>query len=123
MTTWLFAICLRVAAAHRRRAHLHHELSTAELDDRPDERTPSDPEAAAQRTESVSRLAQALDALSPEKRSALVMFEIEGIAATEIAEMLGVPVGTVYSRLSAARVEFQAAVKRLDSRTNLRGAR
>jgi RNA polymerase sigma-70 factor (ECF subfamily) len=121
MTTWLFGICLRVSAAHRRRAHVRRETPTDELDERADDTASTSPEDAALRREARERVERALDALTPEKRSAFVMFEIEGVAATEIAEMLGVPVGTVYSRLSAARVEFAEAVTRLERRERSRG--
>jgi RNA polymerase sigma-70 factor, ECF subfamily len=42
-----------------------------------------------------------------------VMFEIEGIGCPEIAMLLGLPLGTVYSRLAAARVDFAKAAIRL----------
>ncbi len=51
--------------------------------------------------------------MDPEKRAVFVMFELEGIACAPIAEMLGVPVGTVYSRLHAARASFQQELARV----------
>lgn len=119
LTTWLYGICLRVAAAHRRRAHVRLEVTTSTLDDTsagPTSQDPQDPEAALASRQARERLAVALDSLDAEKRAVLVMFEVEGIAATEIAEMIGVPVGTVYSRLSTARAEFARAVERQDRR-------
>jgi len=120
LTTWLYGICLRVAAAHHRRAHVRHELATMEAIDEAVEAS-DDPEAALAARQAEERLTQALDALSVEKRAVLVMFEVEGIPATEIAEMIGVPVGTVYSRLSSARADFAKAVERLDRRDAFRG--
>jgi RNA polymerase sigma-70 factor (ECF subfamily) len=121
MTTWLFGISLRVAAAHRRRAHVRRETPTAELDDEPDENPGTSPEASALAAESRRQLTEVLDTLSAEKRSAFVMFEIEGLTATEIAKMLGIPVGTVYSRLASARIEFTEAVARLARRRKAGG--
>ena len=40
-----------------------------------------------------------------------VMFELEDLSCAEIAEIVGVPVGTVHSRLHAARAEFAACVR------------
>ena len=116
VSTWLYGICLRVASAHRNRAHLRRERPMPEIDEARDPVARDDPEAALAARQSHERLARVLDSLSPDKRAVLVMFEIEGIPAGTIAEMLGVPVGTVYSRLSSARSEFAEAVKRLERR-------
>ncbi|MBN9162167.1 MAG: sigma-70 family RNA polymerase sigma factor, partial [Myxococcales bacterium] len=47
------------------------------------------------------------------KRIVFVMFEIELMSAEEIAAVLEIPVGTVYSRMHWARREFQRAARRL----------
>jgi RNA polymerase sigma-70 factor (ECF subfamily) len=44
------------------------------------------------------------------------MFELDEVPCEAIAEMLGVPVGTVHSRLHAARKDFQAALTRFSAR-------
>ena len=49
-----------------------------------------------------------LDRLSPPMRAALVLREIEGLEYEEMARTLGVPVGTVRSRLNTARRQFRA---------------
>ena len=116
ITTWLFGICLRVAAAQRRRAHVRRERASDEVEGEPDPGPGTNPEATALATEARERLARVLDALSLEKRAVLVMFEVEEMSAGEIASVLGVPVGTVYSRLSAARAEFREALTRLERR-------
>jgi RNA polymerase sigma-70 factor (ECF subfamily) len=110
--SWLFGIAVRVAVAHRRKAHLHRERPGTDF-----ERTPPEagggPEAEAIERQGRERLAQILDKLTPEKRAVFVMFEIEGRTTVEISDELGLPLGTVYSRLSAARAEFKQAVERL----------
>ncbi|HVU06072.1 MAG TPA: sigma-70 family RNA polymerase sigma factor [Polyangiaceae bacterium] len=122
ITTWLYGICIRVAAAHRRRAHVRRETPSADGEDvAPVDPSPS-PEAVAERQEERERLAAVLDALPPERRAVFVMFEIEGFGASEIAGMLGVPEGTVHSRLSTARKEFLEAAKRAAERER-RGGR
>ena len=48
-------------------------------------------------------LNQALDELPPEFREVLVLLELEGLSYKEIAEVVGIPIGTVMSRLARAR--------------------
>jgi RNA polymerase sigma-70 factor (ECF subfamily) len=55
-------------------------------------------------------LQRALDRLQPEYREAIVLREIEGLAYREIAQVTGVPIGTVMSRLARARKRLQAAL-------------
>ncbi|MGC4086790.1 MAG: sigma-70 family RNA polymerase sigma factor [Polyangiaceae bacterium] len=122
LSTWLFGICLRVAAAQRRRAYRRREELVSELEERLLADPGSDPEQSLLRQQAAARLELVLASLTLERRAVFVMFEIEGIAAPAIAEMLGVPVGTVYSRLSTARAEFTQAVARLERRDGKRGS-
>ncbi len=48
-----------------------------------------------------------------EQRTVFVLFELEELAVPAIAELVGVPVGTVNSRLRRAREIFQTATKRI----------
>lgn len=121
LTTWLYGIALRVAAAHRRRAHLRWEQPMAAPEEAAIDTDEQDPERAYLLRESRQRLSQVLDSLSLDKRAVFVMFEIEGLTAIEIAEIVGVPVGTVHSRLSAARADFARAAERLVRRDKNRG--
>lgn len=113
LRSWLFGIAVRVAVAHRRKAHLHRERGDTELERHLERDTQAGPEAEAMERQGRERLARILDKLTPEKRAVFVMFEIEGKTTVEIAEELGLALGTVYSRLSAARAEFQRALERL----------
>lgn len=56
-------------------------------------------------------------------RAVLVLYEIEGQTAAEIAEITGLPRGTVASRLRRAREEFSEHVKRHAARQNFRAGR
>ena len=114
ISTWLFGICLRVASAHRRRAYLKHEKANLEFYDAVDEQPRADPEGFALRREAERRLEMTLASMSLEKRAVFVMFEIEGLPAHAIADSLGIPLGTVHSRLHKARLEFTAAIARQD---------
>jgi RNA polymerase sigma-70 factor (ECF subfamily) len=56
------------------------------------------------------KVTEAIDALPPDFREVLVLSDIEGMRYAEIAEAIGVPVGTVKSRLFRARRLLQAAL-------------
>lgn len=112
ITAWLFGICRRVAAAHRRRAYVKNERAAAEDLDLEAEDENADPERAAAERQARARLERVLEALDGDKRAVFVMFEIEGLPCEEIGDLLGIPVGTVYSRLHAARKAFEKALAR-----------
>ena len=73
-----------------------------------------DPERDAQ-DEARSRLVRrAVSLLSDKNREVLLLKEIQGLKVEEVAEILGLPVGTVKSRSSRARIELASALRRLD---------
>lgn len=111
LTTWLFGICLRVAAAWRRRAHRRREIADDQLHDRLVDAEAS-PEANAARRQARALLDRVLASLSLEQRAVFVMYELDELSCHEIAETLGCPVGTVHSRLHHARKAFEAAARR-----------
>ena len=55
----------------------------------------------------------ALDQLPMEQRAVFVLHELDEQSAPEVAEALGTPLNTVYSRLRLARERFRAAVEAL----------
>ncbi|HEX6767163.1 MAG TPA: sigma-70 family RNA polymerase sigma factor, partial [Polyangiaceae bacterium] len=114
VTTWLFGICLRVVARHRRRAYFRFERQEEEPPERVDASTPED---RASTNERALLLERALEKLGLEHRAVFVLFEIEGHRCEDIAETLGVPVGTVYSRLFKARKHVAKALERASRST------
>lgn len=111
-TTWLAKIALGVAA-NQRRARARRRPADAEdlLGSLPSgERSP---EEAAQTAQALSRALAALEALDLEHRAVFVLYEIEGESCADIAEGLGIPKGTVHSRLHKARKKFEKAHRRL----------
>ena len=65
-------------------------------------------------------VAHGLDALDFDKRVALVMHDLEGIGAPEIAAELDVPLNTVYSRVRLARVAFKKRVLEIEAEEKAR---
>src|SRR5712664_4382116 len=68
------------------------------------------PEARLLRMADAQVLEGALRDLSPEYREVFLLREIEGLAYKEIAEVAGVPIGTVMSRLSRARAQLRVLI-------------
>ena len=93
--TWLYRIALNVALEKQRAQGSHAE--------------PLDEQTHAPPTDFDNRMALewALDQLSPTLRVALILREWHGLSYEEMASVCEVPVGTIRSRLSAARAEFQ----------------
>jgi RNA polymerase sigma-70 factor (ECF subfamily) len=113
MTTWLFAICQRVASDYRRSAPIRREVATdaAEMD-----LYSAWPRDSAGKSEAgqLARVAEAiLNKLPEAQRIVFVLFELEEMSGDEIAGLLGISVGTVRSRLRLAREVFAREVKRL----------
>ena len=61
-------------------------------------------------------LEEALDTLPLEQRAVFTLFELDGLSTQEIAELVDIPIGTVYSRLRLAREGFRRAATRLQAR-------
>jgi RNA polymerase sigma-70 factor (ECF subfamily) len=106
---WLFQIVLRVASEHRRHQRRHPvDADGGAAQDA--QSVPPDQSGSIERRESLHRLDAALSTLDLDRRAVLVLHEIEEMSAPDIAESLGVPLNTVYSRLRVARVELDAAL-------------
>jgi RNA polymerase sigma-70 factor (ECF subfamily) len=118
LRTWLYAIALRLARKYRERARREPASLEAEREQNPE--LPSAPEPDTDAAIARERLALArcaLSALDDDKREVFVLARIEQMSAPEIAEVVGIPLNTVYSRLRAARLAFDAEVARLRAST------
>jgi RNA polymerase sigma-70 factor (ECF subfamily) len=114
LRTWLFAICQRVASDYRRSAPLRREVTTDASEIDLFGASPSG--ANGDRSEARQRLQLAeamLDKLPEAQKLVFILFELEELSGDEIAELLGISVGTVRSRLRLARDAFGREVKRL----------
>ena len=68
------------------------------------------PEAVALQNDSASAMRKALEKLSPNFREVLILHELEGMSYREIAEITGMPVGTVMWRIARARGSLRQAL-------------
>ncbi|WP_437669552.1 RNA polymerase sigma factor [Sorangium sp. So ce131] len=119
ITTWLYSICFHVARDRRKLAHMRRRAHDDEpLLDCADDR--ADVGAEAERRQAITLLEAILDELPLEQRAVFTLFELDGMGGEEVAELLDVPLGTVYSRLRLAREAFRRAVARLHARDQFR---
>lgn len=108
-TTWLAAIALRVLGtatrSRRRRRRLFEEDGAAP------ER--GDPVDLFEVVSGATVLQRVFDAMEVEQVALIILYEIEGDSCESIAAALRIPVGTVYSRLHAARRAFREIFERI----------
>src|SRR5262245_28951699 len=69
-----------------------------------------DPEALLLTSDAVGAIERAMDGLPDRSRKVLVLRELEGLSYRELADAMGVPMGTVMSSLSRARQAFRSAL-------------
>lgn len=114
--SWLYRIATNAALSHLKREPNDVLLG----DDAPEERAEAfepgvsdleNPERTLMAKQIAQTVQRALDHLQPQLAEALMLFEVDGKPYAEIAGMLGIPIGTVRTRIFRAR-EFIA--KRLE---------
>lgn len=107
---WLLTIVRRCcfASKSRRAAEAHPMTGTPELLTVPDP-APA-PDAAAVAVALHEAVSAALQSLPSDQREILVLREMRQLSYREIAQVVGLPIGTVMSRLSRARRRLQAAL-------------
>jgi len=73
-------------------------------------RPASDPETLLLQTDDVTLIARAMDSLPDRSRELLVLRELQGLSYRELADVMGLPIGTVMSGLSRARQALRSAL-------------
>jgi RNA polymerase sigma-70 factor (ECF subfamily) len=105
---WLYGITRRVLAGHRRRAWLRRWVPGLD----PADCAPTDG-PADERGELARQVLAALERLPAAQREVLVLCDMEERTSAEVAALIGVPHGTVRSRLRLARARFQREAEAL----------
>jgi RNA polymerase sigma-70 factor (ECF subfamily) len=108
--TWLYRIAVNTAFSleRKQRATLSIYRGGDEGGHEPHDPSPeSRPEHALESADEERRVQFALNRLSPEHRMVLIMKDMEGQKYEVMAEVLGVPIGTIRSRLHRARMELR----------------
>ncbi len=109
--TWLYRIAVNAAISHRRRRRvvlsLHRGGDGDDSHEPPDPSVFNQPGHALELAEQERRIQNCLNQLSADHRAVLVLRDMEGEPYEAIASILGVPIGTVRSRLHRARLELR----------------
>jgi RNA polymerase sigma-70 factor (ECF subfamily) len=104
LSTWAYGVAYRTLLDHDRwYARLRRRLSYAEDLNLPEPRSPIDAEALVLEARRAKSLYRALDQLPTSKRAVVVLHDIQGLSASEVAEVVGTNERTVRSRLRDAR--------------------
>ncbi len=114
--TWLYRLSINLAISERRR---RRSRPLARLSDiypdaartAPEPIDHRDPGRFMEVAERDAQIHRALDALAPDHRAVVVLKDFDGLRYDQIADVLGVPVGTVRSRLHRARHELRERLR------------
>jgi RNA polymerase sigma-70 factor (ECF subfamily) len=115
--TWLYRIAVNTAISLKRKKRAMVRIDGRNGEAVIDPLDPSEesrPGHALEQAEQGRRIQHALSRLSPEHRAVLVMKDMEGQKYETMAEVLGVPIGTIRSRLHRARLELREVLEQLE---------
>ena len=117
LKTWIYRIVINQASNRQRWWRRRHRSQQVPLDvhvetngDLPDTRGTAAPDRALGQQETATVVWRALDQLPFDQRAVIVLREIDEMSYDEIADSLGVAVGTVKSRLARAREQLRIAL-------------
>jgi RNA polymerase sigma-70 factor (ECF subfamily) len=115
--TWLYRIAMNQAVDLRRKRKVGLRIDGRfDEDSQPvDQSAQARPQEGMERSEQADQVHRALKQLSPEHRIVLILKDMEDMKYEEMAEALGVPIGTIRSRLHRARSELKEVLERLES--------
>lgn len=106
--SWIMKVGRNLVIDHYRRTRRYQQAAgTEEMEimNLKDDKAPN-PQRVAEQSEASRFVSEGLQALSPELKEAIILRDLEGMAYLEIAELLGIPEGTVKSRINRARLEL-----------------
>jgi RNA polymerase sigma-70 factor (ECF subfamily) len=118
------AFLYRTAAhvASKAQRAVRRRPDTAAIGDREETDQEPLPDALLDQRRARQLLDRILGEIPDDLRSALILFDLEGLTKQEVAEALGIPPGTVASRVRRAREEVEARVLRHQARLRSKGA-
>lgn len=112
--SWLNRICVNAAMDAQRARRRRPAQPYPELEDeswQPPAGEEADPERQVMTAERTRVLREAMTRITDDQRAAIVLFDVEGYDYAEIAEMTGVSLGTVKSRIHRGRLALRALLE------------
>ena len=113
--TWLISVSRNLCIDHYRSVRKERETINRDVD--PNDLSPQSstrsPQAELELRDRVTLLRQALDALAPTLRTAVMLRDIQELTYQEIADKLHLPEGTVKSRINRGRTELARQIQKL----------
>jgi len=116
--TWIISISRNLCIDHYRSVRKERQLIAREVDTGDLQPASADrgPYQAAEHRDLRGMLRQALQALPVTLRTAVVLRDLQELSYQEIADHLGLPEGTVKSRINRGRIELAHQIKRLQDK-------
>jgi RNA polymerase sigma-70 factor (ECF subfamily) len=111
LSTWMHRVTVNVVLMHRRAARSRPVFAEEPPTDGMLRAETTAPDEDAERRERMRAFGRLLDRLADKKRIVFVLHELEGIAPSEIADIVGAPVLTVRTRLFYARRELEGMLR------------
>ncbi|MFT7638714.1 MAG: RNA polymerase sigma factor (sigma-70 family) [Pirellulaceae bacterium] len=109
--SWSYRIVTNKCADWTRKQQ-RQRLAMQEVAAQSDEQIQADPNKSNDQQDEIQKLRTALKQLPLDRRAILSMLYLDGLSLHQIAEVLEIPIGTVKSRLHAARTELRSVLER-----------
>ena len=107
--TWLYGIAAHLAMRHRRGAGRWRRALGVYAEQPP--RVSANPEDELERARAAQLLRATLERLPFKQREVVVLYELEEMEGADIAELLGIPINTVWTRLHHGRKRLQELMR------------
>lgn len=109
LSTWLYRIAANLASGRLRRARVREALLGRFFRQEP---PAPPPDVELSRRDDERRVREIVARLAPKKREVFALYELEGLSGEEIAERVGCPLATVWTRLHHARRDFERIARK-----------
>ena len=119
---WILKVGRNLIIDHYRQSRRYQQVGGSdelETINVKDEKSPN-PQRSAEQLEAAKFLMDGLQSLAPELKEAVILRDLEGMAYQELADLLGIPEGTVKSRINRGRLELTKLLTKRRAQTRIR---
>lgn len=110
--TWIYRITVNLSISKHRKRRIETTRKSIPLEETITSSNGATPDSVAETEELVQQMRQAIAQLEDDRRSVLVLRDMDGLDYDQIAEILKIPKGTVRSRLHRARNDLKELMSR-----------